>query len=111
MLYLSFAGVLQRVVDVSTGSGGLYYQDGRWQRATTPIGRFAITWKINDPNHVSPLGVLYRPAFFYGGYAVHGSSSVPTYPASHGCVRVTTHVQDGLYSLLTVGTPVSVYAS
>lgn len=110
VLLLSYAGVVQRIVDVSTGNGGLYYQDGAWHRATTPVGRFAITWKLNDPHHVSPLGVLYRPAFFYAGYAIHGSDSVPTYPASHGCVRVTTHVQDGLYGLLTVGTPVAVYS-
>jgi hypothetical protein len=109
VLYLSYAGALQRIVDVSTGNGGRYYQDASWHWATTPVGRFAITWKLNDPNHTSPLGVLYRPAFFYAGYAIHGSSSVPAYPASHGCVRVTTHVQDGLYDLLRVGTPVAVY--
>lgn len=25
---------------------------------------------------------------FYGGYFIHGSSSVPSYPASHGCIRM-----------------------
>ena len=31
---------------------------------------------------------MYRPNYFYGGYAVHGMTSVPAYPASHGCVRM-----------------------
>jgi lipoprotein-anchoring transpeptidase ErfK/SrfK len=29
---------------------------------------------------------MWRPNYFYGGYALHGSTSVPTYAASHGCV-------------------------
>lgn len=40
---------------------------------------------------------------------VHGSTSVPAYPASHGCVRVTVPVMDRLWGLLTIGTRVSVY--
>ena len=27
-------------------------------------------------------------SYFIGGYAIHGYSSVPNYPASHGCLRV-----------------------
>ena len=101
--------MLRRILDVSTGSGKLYEQDGVTHRAVTPLGSFAITRKINDPAHKSPLGILYRPAYFYGGYAVHGSSSVPTYPASHGCVRITDPAMDRLYDLLVVGTPVTVF--
>jgi hypothetical protein len=110
VLYLSEGGVLRRILDVSSGSGRLYVQDGITHRAVTPLGSFAITRKINDPYHESPLGILYRPAYFYGGYAVHGSSSVPTYPASHGCIRITDPAMDRLYDLLTIGTPVTVYA-
>jgi hypothetical protein len=110
VLYLSEAGVLRRILDVSTGSGQLYESDGVTHRAVTPRGSFAITRKINDPHHESPLGVLYRPAYFYGGFAVHGSASVPTYPASHGCVRITNPAMDRLYDLLTIGTPVTVYS-
>src|SRR6266540_2326421 len=57
----------------------------------------------------SKLGRLYRPAYFYGGYAVHGSWSVPAYPASHGCVRVTIAAMDRLYNGMPVGLPVKVY--
>jgi N-acetylmuramoyl-L-alanine amidase len=110
VLYLSEAGVLRRILDVSTGSGQLYQSEGVTYRADTPRGSFAITRKINDPHHESPLGILYRPAFFYGGFAIHGSGSVPAYPASHGCVRITDPAMDRLYDLLTIGTPVTVYA-
>jgi lipoprotein-anchoring transpeptidase ErfK/SrfK len=110
VLYLSEGGVLRRILDVSSGSGQLYEQDGVTHRAVTPLGSFSVTRKINDPYHESPLGILYRPAYFYGGYAVHGSSSVPTYPASHGCIRITDPAMDRLYDLLTVGTPVTVFS-
>ncbi|MDX6199755.1 MAG: N-acetylmuramoyl-L-alanine amidase [Actinomycetota bacterium] len=110
VLYLSEGGVLRRILDVSTGSGKLYESEGVTHRAVTPLGSFAITRKINDPQHKSPLGIMYRPAYFYGGFAIHGSGSVPPYPASHGCVRITDPAMDRLYDLLTVGTPVTVYA-
>ncbi len=110
VLYLSEGGVLRRILDVSSGSGRLYEQDGVTYRAVTPLGSFAIQRKINDPMHESPLGILYRPAYFNGGYAIHGSSSVPAYPASHGCIRITDPAMDRLYDLLTIGTPVTVYS-
>ena len=30
--------------------------------------------------------------------AIHGYPNVPTYPASHGCVRIETWDQDALFS-------------
>jgi peptidoglycan hydrolase-like protein with peptidoglycan-binding domain len=109
VLYLSQGGVLQRMVDISSGSNELYESEGVTYRATTPLGSFRVTRKI-DGVRVSRLGELYRPAYFYSGWAIHGSKSVPTYPASHGCIRVTNPAQDRLFALLTVGTPVTVYA-
>lgn len=108
VLYLAQDGVVQRVVDVSTGSGELYQSEGVTYRATTPEGRFRIQRKI-DGTDTGPLGELYRPSYFYRGWAIHGSASVPTYPASHGCVRVINSAIDRLYPLLTVGTLVTVY--
>jgi lipoprotein-anchoring transpeptidase ErfK/SrfK len=43
------------------------------------------------------------------GYAIHGSTSVPSYPASHGCVRVTLPAMNRLWSSLRIGMPVHVY--
>jgi cell wall hydrolase len=74
----------------------------------TPVGRFAIGRKVPgyDP---SPLGVLYKPMYFYGGYAIHGNPSVPPYPASHGCIRVPNFVADRLYNSEPYGETVIVY--
>ncbi len=74
----------------------------------TPVGRFAIYRKVLgfDP---SPLGTLYDPMYFTGGYAIHGNPSVPPYPASHGCVRVPMWIAPTLYDTNDYGETVYVY--
>jgi lipoprotein-anchoring transpeptidase ErfK/SrfK len=74
----------------------------------TPVGRFAIYRKVTgfDP---SPLGTLYDPMYFTGGYAIHGNPSVPPYPASHGCVRVPMWMASYLYATNPYGETVYVY--
>jgi peptidoglycan hydrolase-like protein with peptidoglycan-binding domain len=74
----------------------------------TPEGTFAVYRKVLgfDP---SPLGVLYDPLYFTGGYAIHGNPSVPPYPASHGCVRVPMWLAASLYAATPYGTTVVVY--
>jgi lipoprotein-anchoring transpeptidase ErfK/SrfK len=74
----------------------------------TPAGRFAIYRKVAgfDP---SPLGTLYDPMYFTGGYAIHGNPSVPPYPASHGCVRVPMWIAPHLYATNPYGETVYVY--
>lgn len=110
VLYLSQGGVLQRIVDISSGNDKPYTVNGVTSRATTPTGRFRIERKI-DGVRVSRLGKLYRPAYFVRGWAVHGSPSVPNYPASHGCIRTTNGSMDRMFALLTVGTPIAVFRS
>ena len=58
-----------------------------------------------------PLGSMYRPNYFYRGYAVHGMTSVPAYPASHGCVRITVPSMDRMWSSLWIGMPIAIYGS
>lgn len=96
--------------NTSTGSNQYYYLDGVRYLATTPKGHFAITRQI-DGRRVAPLGVLYRPKYFYGGYALHGSSSIPGYPASHGCARVSTAAINYLWasSLTPIGRKFWIY--
>ena len=74
----------------------------------TPVGRFSIYRKVTgfDP---SPLGTLYDPMYFTGGYAIHGNPSVPPYPASHGCVRVPMWIAPHLYDTNPYGETVYVY--
>ncbi|HVE64420.1 MAG TPA: L,D-transpeptidase family protein [Mycobacteriales bacterium] len=108
VLYFSRDGAVQRILAVSSGNNELYTVDGVTSRAVTPVGSFRVTRKINGVR-VSRLGELFQPAYFVGGYAIHGSPSVPGHPASHGCVRVTKSGMARLFPLLPVGTPVHLY--
>ena len=46
-----------------------------------------------------------------GGVAIHGSTSIPAYPASHGCIRVSTAFMDTVwaYNLIPFRSTVWVY--
>ena len=99
VLYVVRGGRVTTIVPVSTaGVAGDY----------TPTGRFAIYRKVTgfDP---SPLGTLYDPMYFTGGYAIHGNPSVPPYPASHGCIRVPMWIAPLLYASNDYGETVYVY--
>lgn len=74
--------------NTSTGNNGSYKSGGRTYRAVTPEGHFRFERQINGMR-VSRLGELFRPKYFTSvGHAIHGSPSIPPYPASHGCVRL-----------------------
>ena len=109
VIYYVRHGTIQRIIDASTGSGARYYSQGRWARAITPTGRFRIYWRYGNGWQPGPLGAMYRPNYFYRGYAVHGMTSVPPYPASHGCVRMTVPTMNRMWSSLWVGMPVAIY--
>jgi N-acetylmuramoyl-L-alanine amidase len=108
VVIMAFNGQIQRIIDSSTGFGGSYVYAGVTYQAITPEGTFHIQRKINAWR-TSHLGTLYRPAYFFEGYAIHGEGLVPNHPASHGCVRITVPAMDRLYDLLVVGTPVHIY--
>jgi peptidoglycan hydrolase-like protein with peptidoglycan-binding domain len=110
VVYLVKDGKIQEILDASSGSGQNYTVDGDVRVAVTPLGGFQIQRKI-DAWRKSDLGLLYRPAYFTGGYALHGAPSVPAFPASHGCIRITTTAMDRLFDRLPVGTPMLVYRS
>ena len=55
-----------------------------------------------------PLGRLHNPLYFNGGIAIHGATSVPAYPASHGCVRIPMSASPWMPSKVPNGTPVYV---
>jgi hypothetical protein len=99
VLYVVRASTVGLIVPISTaGVAGTF----------TPVGRFAVYRKVVgfDP---SPLGTLYDPLYFTGGYAIHGNPSVPPYPASHGCVRIPMWVAPLLYRTVPYGETVYVY--
>lgn len=100
-------GALVRTLSVSTGNEKRYCVEGECDVAVTPGGSFKVNRKIRGLR-VSRLGELYNPLYFNGGIAMHGSSSVPAYPASHGCVRVPMNSSLWLFDNVPMGTPVYV---
>ena len=109
VLYLVIGNQVETVLPISSGNGELYRgRGGRLVRARTPEGSFRFNRHI-DGWRISYLGGLYRPFYFRGGYAIHGSRSVPPFPASHGCIRVEMHDMDYLVTRFRIGMPVHVY--
>ncbi len=100
----------QYTLNTSTGGGYVYYDQGVRSVARTPKGHFR-TYRVIDGPRRSSLGLLIRPRYFTGGYAIHGDSSVPPHPASHGCVRVSNPAIDWIWSsnLDPIGTVVWIY--
>ena len=99
---------VQRVLPVSTGNGELYMDHGQVHRARTPTGSFKVLRKINGWR-LSSLGLLYYPSYVVNGIAVHGSPSIPTRPASHGCIRVPMFAAKELSALMPLGMEVLIY--
>jgi hypothetical protein len=103
-------GTIDDVLNTSTGGGYTYTEDGVTSVATTPTGHFSIYRQVNGLV-VDSLGALWRPKFFDAGFAIHGDSSVPPYPVSHGCARVSNEAIDWIWAnnLAPIGTAVWVY--
>jgi peptidoglycan hydrolase-like protein with peptidoglycan-binding domain len=101
-------GMVTRILPVSSGNEKKYFDQGKWQIAHTPRGEFRIVRKINGVREAS-LGSLYYPSYFYGGVAIHGSNSIPAFPASHGCVRIPRFADRLFFGMVSVGTEVFVY--
>ena len=101
---------ITRILPISSGNEGTYVDHGQVHRALTPTGRFKVLRQIRGWR-LSTLGLLYYPNYIHEGFAVHGSPSVPAYPASHGCIRVPMFAAKELSTLMPVGTEVIVYRS
>jgi peptidoglycan hydrolase-like protein with peptidoglycan-binding domain len=103
---------VQYILNTSTG-GGYTYKVGKGTAiAETPTGVFHTYTEV-DGLVTDNLGQLWRPKFFTGGFAIHGDSYVPPYPASHGCVRVSNEAINWIWAenLDPIGTTVWVYGS
>jgi hypothetical protein len=109
VLYYVEGDALVRIMPVSSGSGSTYTtSSGGTARSLTPVGTYAVQRKIPGAR-VADLGTLFDPMYFYQGWAIHGSNSVPAYPASHGCIRVTRADALWLYPRVPVGFQVQIY--
>ena len=97
-----------RVLPVSTGNDKQFMDHGQMSVAYTPRGRFVVYdktygWEDGD------LGSIYYANYISGGVAIHGYLTVPTTPASHGCIRIPMFAAREVSRLLPVGTIVLVY--
>jgi N-acetylmuramoyl-L-alanine amidase len=96
VLFMIKAGEVVEVVHVSTGKLG------------TPTGHGSVWLKQRGWVECS-VGWMYFPSYFWPRIAIHGSSSVPPYPASHGCVRTPVWIAESVYEQLAMGMSVDVY--
>lgn len=110
VLFHWVGGSLARILPVSTGNNEYYCVDGECSVAVTPGGSFRIGRKAAGLE-VAPLGELWWPMYFNGGIAIHGSPSVPAYPASHGCIRIPMYAAPTFYDQVPAGTRVHVLNS
>lgn len=110
LFVIDSSGTISRILPVSSGNEGTYVDHGEVHRAHTPTGTFKVLRQIKGWR-LSTLGLLYYPNYIHSGIAVHGSPSVPSYPASHGCIRVPMFAARELSTLMPVGTDVIVYTS
>ncbi|MGI9016469.1 MAG: L,D-transpeptidase family protein, partial [Euzebya sp.] len=111
VMYLVQGGELTRILPISSGSGGTYSNPGGGTaRSLTPVGNFTVERHISGVREAA-LGTLYDPMYFHGGWAIHGSNSVPAYPASHGCIRVTRADAKWLFDRVPIGLSVQVYGN
>jgi peptidoglycan hydrolase-like protein with peptidoglycan-binding domain len=117
LLFIIRGGRVSLTVNTSTGTEKTYREwSDLWQTwvsgtSHTYEGVFRIYRQ--DPNGwiEGELGSIYRPKYVKGGVAIHGSASIPNYPASHGCIRVSTSFMDAIwaYNLVPLGGTVWVY--
>jgi N-acetylmuramoyl-L-alanine amidase len=98
VLFIIRDGQVAEVVHVSTGKLG------------TPTGHGKI-WLKQVGWQECPVGWMFYPSYFWPSFAIHGSSSVPPYPASHGCVRTPNWIAAHVWEELPMGTSVDVYYS
>jgi ribosomal protein L35AE/L33A len=95
VLVLARNGRAERIYHTSSG------------KASTPtvLGSFRVYRKSPGTNSHG----MVHSSYFIGGYAIHGYHSVPTYPASHGCLRVPIPSAWNIYSWIDFGDRVFVY--
>jgi len=102
-------GDLTRQVLVEIEPGGrvrsIYTMSSGKPSTPTVIGRFQVYSKEPGTNSHG----MVDSSYFIRGYAIHGYAEVPTYAASHGCLRVPIPDAAAIYGWVGTGMPVDVY--
>lgn len=106
MVYQARGRRWARIMKASTGKAG----------HRTPNGSYRVQWRWPGWHSSSRYpgdrreGNMYNSMYFRGGgYAIHGSRSVPYSPASHGCVRISVANARRAFPQVPNGTRVFVY--
>ena len=86
---------VERIYHTSTGS------------SVTPTIRGSFRFERSQAG-LNSLGMFWT-RYFIRGYAIHGYHSVPTYPASHGCLRVPMADAKSIYDWIRLGDRIDVY--
>jgi hypothetical protein len=108
LFYVDETGTVRRILPISSGNGKRFRDEGQWKVANTPRGLYNVGLKINGVKQ-SSLGALYYPSYFLGGLAIHGSNSIPAFPASHGCVRVPRFADQALFRMIKMQMEIYLY--
>lgn len=95
----------QRVLRVSTGMRGHDTPSGYYNLGSTLKGWWRSTLypescrkqTTGEFAYLRNFGNMYNSRQVIGAIYLHGSTSVPTYPASHGCIRVSVTDADWMY--------------
>jgi lipoprotein-anchoring transpeptidase ErfK/SrfK len=107
MLYVK-GSRYQKAIAISTGKGTT--SSNKTPNGTFTMGNTSRGWSCSTQYpesckkqttgrfvSVSNYGNMYNKRHVVNGVYVHGSTSVPTYPASAGCIRITTTDSDWMY--------------
>jgi peptidoglycan hydrolase-like protein with peptidoglycan-binding domain len=104
LLFIVRGGKTVWIINASTGSEVAYEEPNKKDPtkietgdSITPVGLFKVTRERAEGWWEGDLGEIYRPKYFRGGVAVHGSNNIPNYAASHGCVRISTSAMDFIW--------------
>jgi hypothetical protein len=95
VLVLASGGKPQRIYHASSGKPS----------TPTVFGTFRFYRKQPGTNSHG----MVHSSYFIRGYAIHGYASVPTYAASHGCIRVPIPVALSIYNWINLGDTIFVY--
>jgi peptidoglycan hydrolase-like protein with peptidoglycan-binding domain len=98
VLFMITDNKVWKIVHVSTGRQG------------TRTGHFDIKEKYRgNVRCVTVSGVMYYPSYVISRTAMHGYKSVPSYPASHGCIRVPMWIAEQLWYETPTGMTIDIY--
>jgi peptidoglycan hydrolase-like protein with peptidoglycan-binding domain len=100
---------LTRQVLAEIEAGGhvrsIYIMSSGKPETPTVIGHFQVYEKTPGENAKGMVDSNY----FIGGYAIHGYHEVPTYAASHGCLRIPIPDASAVFGWLQIGNSVDVF--